>query len=77
MQSPMLEVHHDEDARIYINGIPAASLSGYTSGYQLVNISPEARAQLIPGSTITLAVECTQTTGGQYIDVGLMDLVSK
>jgi hypothetical protein len=77
MQSPMLEVHHDEDAKIYINGILAASLAGYTSSYQLIGISSEARAQLIPGTTITIAVECTQTTGGQYIDVGLMDLVGK
>ena len=69
-----LRVHHDEDATIYINGVEAGRLPGYTTGYGLSQISPQARAALRSGENI-LAVHCKQTGGGQYIDVGLVEVV--
>jgi hypothetical protein len=65
-----LYVHHDEDAQIYLNGILAAKLSGFTAEYDTVEMLPAARAALKPGKNL-LAVHCHQTGGGQYIDVGL------
>ncbi len=64
-------VDHDEDVDIYVNGVLAARQGGFTTGYVTMDIRPSARALLKPNATVTLAVHCHQTTGGQNIDVGL------
>lgn len=66
----LLRVHHDEDAEIFLNGVRIARLRGYTSGYQWQPAESNVRAAVRPGKN-SLAVHCRQTTGGQYIDVGL------
>ena len=65
-----LRVHHDEDAEIYLNGVPAATLPDFTTEYEVVPIAPAAAATLKPGP-LTIAIHCRQTTGGQFIDAGL------
>jgi hypothetical protein len=67
-------VDHDEDVEIYVNGVLAASQAGFTSSYVTMDIRPIARAMLKPNATVTLAVHCHQTEGGQNIDVGLADV---
>jgi hypothetical protein len=52
-----------------------ASEPGFTTSYVTLDIAPQARALLKPGANVTLAVHCLQTTGGQNIDVGLVNVV--
>jgi hypothetical protein len=67
-------VYHDEDVEIYVNGEPAASEDGFTTGYVLLEISPAAKALLKPGARVVLAVHCHQTVGGQNVDVGVANV---
>jgi hypothetical protein len=72
--NPQWRIHHDEDAEVYLNGELVARLSGYTAGYVKVPLDARAAALIRPG-TNTLAVHVHQTTGGQYIDLGLEELI--
>lgn len=67
----VFRVYHDEDVEIYINGVLAASASGYTVNYIPLEMTPAGQAAIIPNGTHILAVHCQQTGGGQYIDVGI------
>jgi len=71
LDSMKLYVHHDEECEIYINGVFAASINGFTSNYNLFDMSPAAKNALIQNGTNVIAVHCHQTEGGQYIDAGI------
>ena len=64
-------MHHDEDAEIYINGVRAATATGYTSDYDPLPLNAAGRAALKPGPNL-IAIHCHQTSGGQYIDAGFV-----
>jgi hypothetical protein len=66
-------LHHDKSVEVYLNGVPALATEGYLVDYALFEIAPAALAMLHPG-TNCIAVHCTQTAGGQFIDVGIVTL---
>jgi alpha-L-rhamnosidase len=68
-------VHHDEDVEIYINGVLAAKEAGFLTGYEPLEILPAALKFLAGGNQITMAVHCHQTVGGQYVDVGICEIL--
>jgi hypothetical protein len=71
-----LLAHHDEDMEVYVNGVRAAAVTGYTAEYDEVPLTATGRAALKPGRN-SIAVHCHQTAGGQYIDVGFAHVVSE
>ncbi len=71
VDSLWLNILHDEDAHVYLNGVRAANTKGHSTNYVPVQIAAEARAALKAGEN-TIAVRCRQTEGGQSIDVGLI-----
>jgi hypothetical protein len=68
-----LWLHHDEDAEIYINGVLVLRTRGFVTGYDAIPLNAAGKTALKPGKNL-IAVHCRQTGGGQYIDVGLVDV---
>ncbi|HEY4415157.1 MAG TPA: glycoside hydrolase family 2 TIM barrel-domain containing protein [Verrucomicrobiae bacterium] len=71
LHSLKLQLFHDEDAEIYLNGVLALKAGGYITDYDEFNVLPTALAALHEGVNV-IAVHCHQTTGGQGIDVGII-----
>jgi hypothetical protein len=69
-------IHHDEDSEVYLNGKLLAAVKGYTTDYAIVPVDEKAlTAAWKEGDDNVLAIHCHQTGGGQYIDVGLVQLI--
>ncbi|MCW1913349.1 DUF4965 domain-containing protein [Luteolibacter sp. GHJ8] len=68
-----LHAYFDEDMDVYINGVQAASAGGFVTDYSIVPLSEQGKAALKSGKNI-IAVHCHQTSGGQYIDLGIVEV---
>jgi hypothetical protein len=71
LRDAQIQLHHDEDAEIYFNGVLAAKVAGFSTHYYEINMNTDAADTLKPGVN-RMAVHCHQTTGGQFIDVGIV-----
>ena len=61
---------HDEDVEIYLNGKLVFQNTGLFSKYETHDIS-QASADVLQTGKNVIAVHCTNTEGGQFIDLGL------
>ena len=66
-----VRIHHDEDATVYLNGEPVLKVAWFITDYELHDATAAIRKALRPGKNV-VAVTCHQTTGGQYIDAGIV-----
>ncbi len=66
-----LQVFHDEDVEIYLNGVLALQLAGFVTDYGDYEIPAAVKSLLHPGSN-AIAIHCHQTTGGQGVDAGII-----
>ncbi|MCA8961695.1 MAG: glycoside hydrolase family 2, partial [Planctomycetes bacterium] len=67
-----LWIHHDEEVEISVNGRRLIARPGYTTDYERWDVPDELRSAFRVGENL-LAVHCHQTTGGQFIDVHVID----
>jgi hypothetical protein len=71
---PALWLYHDDDVEIYLNGTLVTQLSRWGSGYESHLPLSGTDVAFQPGKNI-LAVHCHQNAGGQYIDVGVVEII--
>lgn len=68
-----LRLHHDEDVEVYLNGVLIHAATGYQTGYIDIPLNANTIASIDLNDKMNLlAIHCTQTRGGQYIDAGIL-----
>ncbi len=71
LEEIQLEIQHDDDAEVYVNGALVARLPGANNRYETRRLLKATRGALRPGRN-TLAIHCRDTGGEAYIDAGLV-----
>lgn len=66
-----IDVYHDDDVRVYLNGKLVFEEGGFLVAYKRVVLPVDASEALVAGDNV-LAVHCQQGGGGQGVDVGLV-----
>jgi len=69
---PLLSLHHDDDTKVWFNGVLAGTFSGYTCDYETKRVSAAAAKALKKGDNV-IASTTHQDYGGQYIDYGIAE----
>ncbi len=72
MREPGLVLHHDEDLRVSLDGVVIFTAEGFLRDYRFVALDVQA-LRPFAGRSATLAVSCRQSSGGQFVDVHLVD----
>ncbi len=67
-----LRLHHDDEAEVYINGKKVNEQGGANGDLQYFTLSDDAVSALKKGENV-LALHCTNTGGGAWLDAGLAD----
>ena len=76
-ESLVLELYHDEDAEVYLNGALVYEAKGQAimNDYQIISLSGTALDLLQTGKNV-IAVHCRQSGGGQFVDLALRSKAS-
>lgn len=73
-QGAWIELHHDEDVQIYVNGNLLLERKNHITDYQRIALSSGQITLFEPGKKNLIAVHCHQSGGGQYVDLGISSL---
>lgn len=65
----VLRMFHDEDAQVFFNGEKIAVAKGFVGSY--VDLPITNKSLLRTGRNV-IAIQCSQTEGGQFIDAGIL-----
>ncbi len=68
-----LQIFHDDDVQVFINGVRAFSRVGFVNAYEYQPLSKDALKAVVSDGDNVLAIHCLQKTGGQYIDAGIYE----
>jgi hypothetical protein len=75
-EKPALNIFHDDDVQVYINGVSAFECAPcYTGDYEPKSISEAAKKALKKGRNV-IAAYCKNGAGPGYIDVGIVDEIA-
>ena len=72
----VLKLHHDDNVEVYLNDEKVFDKTGWTSDFQLIPLKNEVKKYLHTGSNV-LAIHCTNTSGGAWLDAGLLDRIAE
>ena len=72
-----IDMFHDEDAEVYLNGELILSVKGYNTNWTTFSVPKEKFAAAVKEGDNVIAVKVIQTVGGQFIDLGLSVDVAK
>ena len=67
----VVDMFHDEDAEVYLNGELILSVNGYNTNWTLFTVPADKFAAAVKEGDNVIAVKVIQTVGGQFIDLGL------
>ena len=69
---PFLSLHHDDDTKVWFNGVLAGDFHGYSCDYEQRKVSAAAAKALKVGDNVIASITY-QDYGGQYIDYGISE----
>ena len=70
----ILKLHHDDNIEVYLNGEKVYDFVGWTSDFKLILLKDRFKNKLKQGDNV-LAIHCANTSGGSWLDMGLLDEV--
>lgn len=68
----LLKLYHDDNVEVYLNGEKVFANIGWTNDFELIPL----KSRLRKGNNI-LAIHCSNTAGGAWLDAGLLDQVKE
>ena len=72
----VLKLYHDDNVEVYLNGDEVYTHTGWTSDYTYIPLKDKFKNRLKNGQNV-LAIHCANTSGGSWLDAGLVDEVKE